>query len=97
MKYLKIDNGEGLFLQDKEKREYKPLSEMIGTDICRILLLMGDDDDVSFDDNIHTINNDATRIVYDNLLNRFKDFSEKKDAIRSEIDCKYKPLEEKYL
>jgi len=97
MKYLKIENGDGLFLKDIEKKEYFPISEMISSDIYNILLSMGTDEDITFDEGIDDIKNDATKITYDNLLKKFKDFVEKKDEIKNEIDERYKPLEEKYL
>ena len=97
MKYLRIDSGEGEFLQDKDTQEYKQISEMVSNDILDLLIIMSEDDDIQFDEDISLIKNAVTKIVYENLLSRFKDFVERKDAIKSEIDAKYKPLEEKYL
>ena len=97
MKYLKIDKGEGLFLKNKDENDYRPISEMVSTDIYSILFHMGDDDNVEFDEDVKSINNNATQIAYESLLVRLKDFSERKDVIKKEIDDKYKPLEEKYL
>ena len=98
MKYLKIKEGDGLYLfKDDDNIEYKSVSEMVSSDIYNILLLMGDDNCIEMDEEVTLINNEATKIVYENLLNQFKEFVEEKDIIKKEIDDTFSPLEQKYL
>ena len=95
MKYLQIKNGEAFFL-NKEK-ELVSITEMVSEDIRLLLIMIGSDQSPSFDEDITSVANNAERIIYENLLEKLKDFCDRKDEIKAEIDAKYKPLEEKYL
>lgn len=80
------------------KEEKKSIVSVDASEDIRLLLIMiGSDQSPSFDEDITSVANNAERIIYENLLEKLKDFCDRKDEIKAEIDAKYKPLEEKYL
>ena len=80
MKYLQIKNGEAFFLN--KEMELVSITEMVSEDIRLLLIMIGSDQSPSFDEDIASVANNAERIIYENLLEKLKDFCDRKDVIK---------------
>jgi len=95
MKILKIKGKKSFY--DIGQGE-KTILDITKEDILKILEYIYENDDAEFDEySEEKIVNEAEKVIYSNLYNKFIDFIGKKDALNSEISMIFHELEEKYI
>jgi len=94
MNYLKIENGQGYFLN--KKSETVPL-DMISKEDIYWLLEQVFEDSFSMDEYSETlIKNEAHKVIYRNLYNKLSELVVNKNNILDEINSLYTDAIEKY-
>ena len=100
MKILRIKGrGEKVsaeYLKNSEKSEYAIISDVDKNDILNLLRYIYSSNNIEFDENVDSIKNEAEKIIYKELLKKFKDFNDNKDSLHNEIDSIYSEVEKKY-
>ena len=96
MIYLKIENGKGYFLNEKENLQ--EIHEICKEDLLRLLDSATDSDtDFEMDEmKDGNIQNEAHRIIYDSLYRKFKALLENKNQFIDESERLYKEALQKY-
>lgn len=95
MKILKINNKKCFF--DIGNGE-KTILDITKEDILKILEYLYENNDAEFDEYIEDdIGNEAEKVIYNNLYNKFIDFTDKKETLKNEINMMFNELEEKYI
>lgn len=96
MKCLKIEHGQGFFLN--EKGEYEKIDSIKKEDILRYVdIAINPDDEFEFDPmDDKLIQNEAHKIVYRNLSQKFDELLQNKDRFIDESEGKYKEALKKY-
>ena len=96
MKCLKIEKGKGFFL--KENDDYEKIDSIKKEDILRLVdIAINIDEDFemdSMDDNL--IQNEAHKIIYRNLSQKFDELLQNKNRFIDESEGKYKDALNKY-
>lgn len=94
MKYLKIDNGKGLYQIEPDK--WVELDQ-IGKDDLLTLLGKAIDDDFEMDEfNAESLGNKAHQIIYKHLHQKFNELKLNKKRFEDESEQLYKSAIEKY-
>lgn len=94
MKILKYENNVSYLNVDGKDKKILEISK---EDILKSLQYIYDNDDIELEEyDKDKIVNEAERIVYENLYNKFSNFKENKQTLKNEIDSIFKDLEEKY-
>lgn len=94
MKILKFeDNTSYLYVDGK----YKKILEISKDDILKALEYIYENDDIELEEyDKNKIVNEAEKIIYENLYNKFNNFKENKLKLKNDIDDLFKDLEETY-
>lgn len=97
MKILRISEDKKCFYNIDGKEQ--PIMDISKDDILKILMyIYNDDKGVEFDGYTEVnILNEAEKVIYSQLYEKFVDFNKKKDTLKNEIDLLFKPVKEKYL
>lgn len=94
MKILKYENNVSYLYVDGK---YKKLLEISKEDILKTLEYIYENEEIELEEyDKEIIVNEAEKIVYENLYNKFNNFKENKSILKNEIDNLFKDLEEKY-
>ena len=94
MKILKYENNVSYLYVDGK---YKKLLEISKEDILKTLEYIYENEEIELEEyDKEIIGNEAEKIVYENLYNKFNNFKENKSILKNEIDNLFKDLEEKY-
>ena len=94
MKILKYENNVSYLYVDGK---YKKLLEISKEDILKTLEYIYENEEIELEEyDKEKIVNEAEKIVYENLYNKFNNFKENKSTLKNEIDNLFKDLEEKY-
>lgn len=94
MKILKYENNVSYLYVDGK---YKKLLEISKEDILKTLEYIYENEEIELEEyDKEKIVNEAEKIVYENLYNKFNNFKENKSILKNEIDNLFKDLEEKY-
>ena len=94
MKILKYENNVSYLYVDGK---YKKLLEISKEDILKTLEYIYENEEIELEEyDKEKIVNEAEKIVYENLYNKFYNFKENKSILKNEIDNLFKDLEEKY-
>lgn len=94
MKILKYENNVSYLNVDGKDKKILEISK---EDILKSLQYIYDNDGIELEEyDKDKIVNEAERIVYENLYNKFSNFKENKQTLKNEIDSIFKDLEEKY-
>lgn len=96
MIYLKIENGRGFFLS--ENTEWAEMDRIKKDDILFLLdKATADNDSFKMDEyDEKEIKNEADRIIYENIYNKFKHILDNKKQFLDESDSLYKDAFQKY-
>lgn len=93
MKYLKIENKNGLYWNGKEYEEI----DKINKDSLLVLLNAAEADDFELDSNENNlIGNKAHQIIYENIYSKFEQFLNDKNQFKNDVDGLYKEAIGKY-
>lgn len=97
MKYLEIKEGKGFFA-DYENNEWQLKDILLITkdNILRIFDDMVTDKDISFDEDVNSIQNPASQIIYNSLLAKFKELQPKIKADIEKINADFEDSLKKY-
>lgn len=97
MKFLKISNGKGYFLN--LKGEMEEIDKITKEDILRLLDIATDNEQTfemdSYEDN-NNLSNEAHKIIYKHFHNKFNELLENKDRFYDESMSIYKDALAKY-
>jgi len=94
MKFLKIEDNKGFFSLDGKKWE---LIDRIDKDHLLKLLDLALSDDFEMDEfKEENLGNQAHRIIYKNIYEKFRDLSKNKNHFRDKNEALYKEAIEKY-
>lgn len=94
MKYLKIENKKGMFLNNNN--EWKEIGE-INRENLLYLIDKAVEEDFEMDEyDANELPNHAHQIIYENLLEKFKDLLNNKNRFKDEATAMYKQALEKY-
>ena len=96
MKCLEIKNGKGYFLQSSG--DMRPVDEMKKEDLLYLLdLATSDDEEFEMDDaQQNRIENQAHKIIYNNLKDKFEELLVNKKRFLDESENLYKEALQKY-
>ncbi|MBR0039639.1 MAG: hypothetical protein IJP71_06525 [Lachnospiraceae bacterium] len=95
MKVLKIENNEGyLELNDNSIK----VTQVTKENIFDVLKLIYNNDQIEFDELTEDspINNEAQRIVYDNMYEYLTKFNEEKQKLKDEVRSEFEDVINKY-
>lgn len=96
MELLKIENGTAKYWNNND---YHDIKEIDRSDLLAILAEVYNNDDaiiVSTQVNTEEIKDPAAKIIFEDILNKLNDFSEKRDELRNDIDSIFKDAETQY-
>lgn len=95
MKILKIENGNGLFL-DSKKNEWIPIDQIDKNNLM-ILLDLFLQEEVEMDNlEDHALSNQAQQIIYKSIFDKLDSLIENKDKFKDESDRTYLSAIQKY-
>ena len=98
MKILKIDSGEAKFLS-KDGASYSNIDLIEKEDILRLMKLCIDEEviyDISENQGGLKINSPAQKIIYDQIVSKFKELIDNKENIINNVHTDFKKAFEKY-
>lgn len=96
MKILKIENNKATFTIG-EKVDVA-ISEIQKEEILKILeyIYFNDEFEMDENDDSHPIANDAEKIIYKSLYDKLIEFSQKKEALKKDIEKEFISVKQKY-
>ena len=95
MKVLEINNKKAYFNVGDET---KIILDITKEDILKILKYIYENDDVMFDEYAENqIANEAEKVIYKNLYEKFNDFKTKKESLKNEVEELFDDIEKKYI
>lgn len=96
MNVLKIDSQKKSFFNTDGTD--KIITNITKEDILKILELIFENDDITFDEySDDKIANEAEKVIYKHLYTKFVDFQQNKLSLKNEIDSLFSELTEKYI
>lgn len=95
MKVLKIENKQGLFY-DEEEKKYKTIKEIRKEDILSIALKIVETNAEFESYEEDKIVNHAEKIIYKRLSEEFEELVESRESILNLVDERFKELNDKY-
>lgn len=96
MELLKIENGIAKYWNDSD---YHDIKEIDRNDLLAILAEIYNNDDaiiVSNQIDAEKIKDPAAKIIFEDILDKLNDFSDKRDELRNDIDSIFKDAETQY-
>lgn len=97
MKYLEIKEGKGFFADYVNNEwQFKDILLITKDNILRIFDGIVSDSNVSFDENVNSIQNPASQIIYNSLLAKFKELQPKIKADIEKINADFEESLKKY-
>lgn len=95
MKYLKIENGKGFYLDSEN--EFQTIDLIQKEDMLNLLDAVTDKEiEFEMDENSDEILNEAHKIIYNELYKRLNELKEDKDRFLEESESLYKDALQKY-
>ena len=97
MELLRINNGNAEFLKDDDS--YCEIKEIDRNGLLSMLAKIYNDDNIAIispDIDISTIKDPASKIMFENISAKLKDFFENRDNLRQEISSLFSGTEQQY-
>ena len=96
MELLKIEDGVAKYWKDNDYFDIKTIDR---NDLLAILAKIYNDDNAAIVDsqaNIEEVKDPAAKIIFENILSKLNDFSDKRSELKNEIDSIFKDVESQY-